>query len=108
MRDEDLTRLRHMIDAAQEAIRFAQDRKRTDLDEDRMLTLALIKAVEIIGEAASKISPELRERRPEIPWPAILNLTFYDHFRMVLNTPLTVIGFSKPSKSILPVTISPF
>lgn len=54
MRDEDLTRLRHMIEAAQEAIRFARERKRADLDNDRMLTLALIKAIEIIGEATGE------------------------------------------------------
>ncbi len=43
MRDDDLIRLRHMIEAAQEATRFAEHRERRDLDEDRMLTLAITK-----------------------------------------------------------------
>ncbi len=74
MRDDDLIRLRHMIEAGQEAMRFAEHRKRKDLDQDRMLTLALMKAIEIIGEAASKISSEFREKHREIPWPAILGM----------------------------------
>ena len=71
MRSEDLIRLRHMIEAAQEATRFAEHRERKDLDDDRMLNFALMKAIEIIGEAASKLTPELRERYAEIPWAAI-------------------------------------
>ncbi|MFH0822022.1 MAG: HepT-like ribonuclease domain-containing protein [Pseudomonadota bacterium] len=74
MRNDDLVRLRHMINAALEAMLFAKGRKREDLDEDRMLTLALVKAIEIIGEAASKMSPELRVKHPEIPWQAILGM----------------------------------
>lgn len=74
MRDDDLIRLRHMIEAAAEAMRFTEHRRRKDLDEDRMLTLALVKAIEIIGEAASKLSAEFRERRPEIPWPSIVGM----------------------------------
>ena len=74
MRNEDLTRLRHMIEAPQEGLGFALHKRREDLDQDRMLTLALIKAIEIVGEAGSKISPEFRERHPEIPWPAILGM----------------------------------
>jgi hypothetical protein len=44
MRDDDLIRLRHMIEAGQEAVIFAQHRERKDLDEDRMLVLALMTA----------------------------------------------------------------
>jgi uncharacterized protein with HEPN domain len=74
MRDEDLIRLRHMIEAAAEATRFTEHRRRKDLDEDRMLTFALMKAIEIIGEAASKLSAEFREKHPEIPWPSIMGM----------------------------------
>jgi uncharacterized protein with HEPN domain len=49
MREDDRVRLRHMLDAAREARGFVADRKRQDLDTDRMLVLALVKCVEIIG-----------------------------------------------------------
>jgi hypothetical protein len=58
MRKDDIVRLRHMLDAAREAQGFAASRSRSDLDRDRQLLLALVKDVEIIGEAASRVSVE--------------------------------------------------
>lgn len=49
MRKDDTIRLRHMLDAAQEAIEFAQGHTRADLDGDRKLVLALVKDIEILG-----------------------------------------------------------
>jgi uncharacterized protein with HEPN domain len=56
MRRNDRIRLQHMLDAAREAIEFAQNSRRQDLDSDRKLTLALVKDIEIIGEAAYRIT----------------------------------------------------
>lgn len=74
MRKDDTVRLRHMLDAAEEAIGFAQGGERKDLDQDRKLTLALIKDIEIIGEAAYQISDETRSRLPDIPWDDIVGM----------------------------------
>ncbi|MDD3519009.1 MAG: DUF86 domain-containing protein [Chromatiales bacterium] len=59
-----------MLEAAQTAIQFAQARSRSALDEDRMLLFALVRAIEVLGEAANKVSPETREEYPAIPWRA--------------------------------------
>ena len=56
MRQDDVVRLRHMLDAATEALRFTRNRRRQDLDHDRQLVWALVKAIEIIGEAAGQLS----------------------------------------------------
>jgi uncharacterized protein with HEPN domain len=63
-----------MIEFAQGALRFAEHRSREDLDHDQMLTLALMKAIETVGEAASKLSPEFRDRHPELPWQSIMGM----------------------------------
>lgn len=70
----DVIRVRHMLAAAQEAVGFAAGRQRAQLDHDRMLVLAVVKALEIIGEAASKISPAAREATPNVPWQAIIGM----------------------------------
>jgi uncharacterized protein with HEPN domain len=70
----DLIRLQHMLDAGKDALQFALGRERTDLESDRMLALALIKALEIIGEAASKVSENFKSEHPEIPWPEITGM----------------------------------
>ena len=70
----DRIRLRHMLDAGNEALHFTVGRERTDLEGDRMLALALIKALEIIGEAASKISGNFKSEHPEIPWVEITGM----------------------------------
>lgn len=69
---DDLTRVLHMRDSAQEALAFIQGRTRKDLDRNRMLTLALVKCVEIIGEAANQVSKATQERYPDVPWRALI------------------------------------
>lgn len=74
MRKADHVRLRHMLDAAREAISFSQGRTRSDLNSDRMLALALVKSIEIIGEAAARVTRTCQAAQPEIPWPNIIGM----------------------------------
>ena len=74
MQRDDKIRLRHMLLAAREAQSFARNETRASIDKDRKLTLALVKAVEIIGEAASKISSECQENLLQIPWASIIGM----------------------------------
>lgn len=74
MPPEDRNRLHHMIDAARTARRFLSSRQRVDLDTDDMLRFAVVRAVEIIGEAASRVSPVGRAAVPSVPWSAIIGM----------------------------------
>ena len=69
---DDRVRLRHMRDYAAEAIQLSQGRARSDLDSDRLYSLAMIRLVELIGEAASRISAGLQSQHPQIPWGPII------------------------------------
>jgi len=70
-RADDAVRLRHMQDAANKALAFAQGRMRADLDSDEMFALALVRLLEVIGEAAKGISAAFRDRH-DIPEDATL------------------------------------
>ena len=69
-RDDDQF-LADMLSAAEVSLGFANSRARTDLDRDLMFGYAVVKAVEIIGEAASQISDETKSRYPLVRWRAI-------------------------------------
>ncbi|MBC6476830.1 MAG: DUF86 domain-containing protein [Hormoscilla sp. GM7CHS1pb] len=86
---DDPVRLHHMLDAAKEAVLFAENRTRIDLESDRMLTLSLVKCIEIIGEAAAwlrhaarmagatlreRMTKERQQELPQIPWPQIISM----------------------------------
>jgi uncharacterized protein with HEPN domain len=71
---EDRVRLRHMVEAGESAVQFVAGRQRADLDEDRMLLFALVRAIEVLGEAASRISEETRATHAGIPWRAIIGM----------------------------------
>ncbi len=74
MRDEDRIRILHMIEARGAVAAFVAGRSRADLDRDRMLLFAVVHAVEILGEAANKVSPETRAAAPGVPWAAIVSM----------------------------------
>jgi uncharacterized protein with HEPN domain len=69
-RHDEGARLRHMLDAAREAVGFARGKTRADLHADRGLQLILTRLLEIVGEAASRIPQEWRDQYPAIPWSA--------------------------------------
>ena len=71
MPKSDRIRLLHMIDAARKAMAFVQDRGREDLDRNEMLSLALVRLLEIIGEATKGVSQSFRDQHPRIPWKQI-------------------------------------
>ncbi len=70
--DRDIVRMRHMLDAATKAVSFVAGKSRTDLDTDEKLALALVRLVEIIGEAASKVSTETQNQFAMIEWRDII------------------------------------
>lgn len=73
-RHDPVLRVIHMRDHAREAIEMASGRSRNDLDKDRMLNLALVRLVEVIGEAAAKVPDAFRERYPDVPWQQIVGM----------------------------------
>ncbi len=74
MSPDDRWRIRHMADAAEQALSFVEGRTRGDLDHDDMLLLALTRAVEIVGEAAAQVSEAGRGEFSSVPWPQIIGM----------------------------------
>lgn len=70
----DLIRVRHMLTAAKEAMEFAAGKTRKNLEKDRIRVLAIIKSIEIIGEAASKVTEEFKSDNKYIPWNDIISM----------------------------------
>lgn len=74
MLPEDRVRLLHMIEAADNAMSFVAGRSRPEIDQDRKTLFAVIRCVEIIGEAAARISDATRASVPDVPWSAIVGM----------------------------------
>ncbi len=73
-RRDPLIALRQMRDHAREAIELVRNRPRRELDADRVFGLALVRLLEIVGEAAARVGEQQRERWPSIPWKPIVGL----------------------------------
>ena len=88
-RRDPLVYVYHMRDYAWSARNIAQGYSRLELDSNEMLRLALIKAVETIGEAASRVPEDLRSRYSDIPWREtrdLRNRLVHEYDRINLDT----------------------
>lgn len=97
---DDFVRLRHMLDAAREAVSFVQNKTRRDLDQDRKLVLSLLRLIEIVGEAASQITRGFQETHSEIPWPQIIamrNRLIHAYFDVDLDRVWDTVNGNLPS-----------
>ena len=74
MQKDDLVYAGHMLDMARRALRLVRGKSRADYEQDETLSLALTHLLQVIGEAARKVSPPFREKHSEIPWAAVVGL----------------------------------
>lgn len=72
--ENDSIRLRHMLDAAQKAVQFAESESRESLTQNEQLQFALVRAIEIVGEAANQITDDFQAKHPEIAWRDIIGM----------------------------------
>ncbi|MBE2268542.1 MAG: DUF86 domain-containing protein [Anaerolinea sp.] len=85
MNERDEGRLRDMLDAARKTQRFVSGRTPAMLEKDEFFAAALSYVVQIIGEAASKVSVEVQQEFSQIEWRQIIgmrNIIVHDY----LNT----------------------
>ena len=74
MRRDDASYLLDMLVAARDAVVFADGLSFSEFARDQRTQLAILKCVEIVGEAASRFSAETREAHPAIPWREIVGM----------------------------------
>jgi uncharacterized protein with HEPN domain len=72
LRDRDY--LGHIDNAICKVQRFLKDRCESEFMEDDLLQDAVIRNLEVIGEAVAKLSPELKVRHGDIPWHDIAGM----------------------------------
>ena len=68
MEIKDSARIQHILEAADDIKNFLEGHDASSLESNKMLLFALSRAIEIIGEASSKVSIETRARYPSLPW----------------------------------------
>lgn len=96
----DSVRLKHILDAANEAVLLCEGRDRRELDTDRMLNLSLVRLLEIIGEAAAGISDPMKESYPHIPWhqmTSMRNRLIHGYFDINLDVVWQTIKMDLPA-----------
>ena len=90
-----------MVESAKEALTFVSGKERGELERSRMLTLSLLKSIEIIGEAASKVTAETRNLYQQIPWEAIVamrNRLIHGYFDVDLDRVWDTVKEDLPQK----------
>jgi len=71
VRRADRIRLTHMLEAARRVARYCDGMTRDTLEADEMRFLAVVKSIEVIGEAATKVSHAMQERVCGIDWEGV-------------------------------------
>jgi len=74
MQSEDKIRLQHILDEAGEVCNYTEGVSFDEFVKDGKTVRAVIRAIEVIGEAASKISIEFRKEHPDVPWQKIIGM----------------------------------
>ena len=74
---KDPARLEHMSDAIARILDFVKGKSKEDLQNDSVLYYAVVKNIEIIGEAANMLTTEFHDAHPETPWKMVKGMRNY-------------------------------
>ena len=73
-RHDPLSHIKHMLEYTREACDMARGHTLEELKTNRQLELALVRLMEIVGEAATRLSEDFKRRYPDVPWRPITAL----------------------------------
>ena len=73
-RIRDLGRLQHILEHIKYAEQFMQGKTLADLENDKMLRYAVVKCLEVVGEAAYMLTIEFKDNHPQTPWDVIIKM----------------------------------
>ena len=99
MRRDQTAYVLDMLIAAREAVGFAEGRSFEEFAEDRRTQLSIVKLIEIVGEAASRVDDEFRQANPAIPWRDIVgmrNRLVHGYFDIDLRLVWDTVGTDLP------------
>jgi len=71
---KDRGRLEHILDAIEKAFEFTENVSFDEFKTNTLLRYAVVKSVEIVGEASYKLTKEFREQHSEIEWRDIISM----------------------------------
>jgi len=71
---DDMTCLLQMRDHAREAVAYCAGKTREDMERDRILQLALVRLIEVVGEAAGRVSDSGRKKHDSLPWRGMIGM----------------------------------
>ena len=74
MQKDDMVYVGHMLDMAEKATAKVRGSERSEYDQDENLRLALAHLVQVIGEAARRVSTRFQQAHPEVPWRSIIGI----------------------------------
>ncbi len=86
---DDLGRLQDILDAIKRIEHYMRGTNRKKFADDLMRQDAIIRQIEIIGEAGRNVSAEFQEQHPEIPWSEMIgmrNKIVHDYFEIDIPT----------------------
>ena len=70
----DSGRLEHILAAIGNVQSFLEEKTLDDLCRDKILFFAVVKNIEIIGEAANNLTKDLQARHPEVQWKDVISM----------------------------------
>ena len=81
----DRERLEHILEAIDRVLDFAEGKTKEELETDKMRFYGIVKNIEIVGEAAYKLTKIYRKEHPETPWNDIVKMRhvlIHDYFQI--------------------------
>ena len=74
MYKDDWVYIGHMLDMSKKALELSEGKDRNLYDQDEALRFAVTHLIQVIGEAAQRVTPGFQESHPSIPWHEIIGM----------------------------------
>lgn len=98
-RIRDKSRLEHILQAIERIRRYTKGKTFDDFIADDMMYYAVVKNIEIIGEASNMLTEEFRNTHPDTPWKLVngmRNYIVHEYFQVDNNVVCDVITGDLP------------